>query len=158
MVRSKGDPGWDPVGGRHVKPVATSQAVTARMQATRRRDTPAELDLRRQLHRRGYRYRVDVSIPAVTRARPDLVFPTERVAVFVDGCFWHSCPDHGTSPRANSEWWDRKLRSNVERDRRHNDELGSAGWIVIRIWEHDDPVTAAEAIIKNVIGRRAASD
>ena len=116
------------------------------MQRTKRRDTPAEVAIRKELYRRGLRYRVDAAIPGVTRSRPDIVFTAKKVAVYVDGCFWHSCPEHGTQPTANREWWEEKLAANVERDRRHDAELEAAGWVVIRIWEHEDPVEAADTI------------
>ncbi len=116
------------------------------MRQTKRRDTAAEVALRKELFRRGLRYRVDMSIPDVTRSRPDIVFTSKKVAVFVDGCFWHSCPEHGTQPMANSEWWEAKLAANVKRDRRHDAELEAAGWTVLRFWEHDDPVGAADTV------------
>lgn len=124
------------------------------MKATARRDTPVELHIRHELHRKGYRYRVDARIPEVTRGRPDIVFRTEKIAVFVDGCFWHSCPEHATSPKTNHEWWVDKLRANVDRDRRHDDELEAAGWWVHRFWEHDDPVTSAATVAESVNARR----
>jgi DNA mismatch endonuclease (patch repair protein) len=128
------------------------------MKNTAQRDTPAELALRRELHRRGFRYRVDKSIPGVTRSRPDIVFVTERVAVFVDGCFWHSCPDHATVPKENGKWWIAKLSANVERDRRHDRELLDAGWNVLRIWEHEDPLEAAELVERAVLATSAETD
>ena len=127
------------------------------MENTRRRDTPVELEIRRILHGRGLRYRVDCPVAGVTRARPDLVFPTEKVAVFVDGCFWHSCPVHGSQPVANADWWRAKLAANVERDRRHDRELRDAGWVVLRFWEHDDPTKAADEIEATVRRRRRAA-
>lgn len=126
------------------------------MRNTAQRDTSAELELRRELHRRGFRYRVDEPIVGVTRGRPDLVFPTERVAVFVDGCFWHSCPDHATVPMANREWWIEKLRMNAVRDLRHTEELTRAGWTVIRLWEHQNAILAADEIELAVKRRRAS--
>src|SRR5688572_9108984 len=106
-----------------INPPPSSDVVTARMKATPRRDTPAELQLRKELHSRGFRYRVDKAIVGVTRGRPDLTFLSEKVAIFVDGCFWHSCPTHGTLPKSNGAWWLQKLNSNRERDRRHDHEL-----------------------------------
>src|SRR4051812_11890631 len=102
------------------------------MKSTRRRDTSAELALRRELHRRGLRYRVEVPV-LDRRRRVDIVFMRALVAVFVDGCFWHSCPLHGTSPVANGTWWRDKLSANVQRDRRTDDDLRSAGYEVVRI-------------------------
>jgi DNA mismatch endonuclease, patch repair protein len=137
------------------RPAASSDAVARRMRNTAQRDTPAELGLRRELHRRGYRYRVDVLVAGVTRGRPDLVFSRERVAVFVDGCFWHCCPDHSTVPTANRDWWVDKLRANVERDGRHTQDLTEAGWLVLRFWEHEDPIRAADEVEAALIRGRS---
>lgn len=136
------------------RPSASSDIVLQRMQNTGQRDTPAEIALRRELHRRGFRYRVDQSIPGVTRSRPDLAFPTERVAVFVDGCFWHMCPDHSTVPKQSREWWTDKLETNVSRDRRHDRELREAGWTVLRFWEHDDAISSADHVGEAVSAAR----
>jgi len=124
------------------------------MQATGQRDTPAEVELRSRLHRRGLRFRVDHPVPGATRGRPDIVFPTEKVAVFVDGCFWHSCPEHATVPRSNHEWWVAKLEANSERDRRHTRELEGSGWTVLRYWEHDEVSQAATQVEATVRARR----
>lgn len=109
------------------------------MQANRRRDTSPELALRRALHQRGLRYRCDlrVDLPDGVRVRPDIVFTRRRVAVFVDGCFWHGCPIHGGSPSTNADYWSKKLARNRTRDETQTMALQSAGWHVIRIWEHD---------------------
>ncbi len=88
--------------------------------------------------------------------RPDIVFVSARVAVYVDGCFWHECPEHGSAPKANREWWAEKLRANVERDRRHDAALRAAGWEVIRIWEHEDPAEASQRVLKAVKQARKA--
>lgn len=111
------------------------------MKSQRRRDTAPEKALRSELWRRGLRFRVDHKV-VDPRRRVDIVFTGAKVAVFVDGCFWHGCPIHATSPKANREWWKAKLAGNVERDRTTDDALASAGWLVIRIWEHE-PVRAA---------------
>jgi DNA mismatch endonuclease (patch repair protein) len=119
------------------------------MRANRRRDTGPELELRSSLFSRGLRYRVDYPIRAaadVRPIRPDVVFPGAKLAVFVDGCFWHRCPSHGTRPGRNSEYWDAKLQRNVDRDRRYDALLSEAGWTVIRIWEHEAPEEAAATI------------
>lgn len=108
------------------------------------------------LHTKGLRYRVDLAIPGVTRARPDIVFRRECVAVFLDGCFWHSCPQHATTPKANGEWWRAKLRANVERDRRHDRDLRAAGWVVCRFWEHEDAAVVATEIERIVRHRRGS--
>ena len=124
------------------------------MKNTPTRDTPAELALRRILHAMGMRYRVDVRADPSLRRRADIVFSRAKVAVFVDGCFWHVCPDHGSAPKANSAWWEEKLRINVERDRDTNLRLRSVGWEVVRVWEHEDPAVAAVAIADVVARRR----
>lgn len=138
------------------RPEPSSQEVSRRLKAVRQRDTAAELALRSELHRRGLRFRVDKPIPGVTRARPDIVFPTERVAVFVDGCFWHSCPEHATLPTANREWWANKLSANQARDRRHDEELEAAGWCVVRVWEHRTAVDGADEVERALIDARTS--
>lgn len=124
------------------------------MRATRRYDTSPELALRWELHRRGLRYRVEMPL-LDRRRRVDIVFTRARVAVFVDGCFWHSCPVHGTAPAANAAWWHEKLSGNVERDRRADSDLRTAGYEVVRVWEHEDPAEAAAKIAALVRDRRA---
>lgn len=110
------------------------------------RDTTPELALRSELHRRGLRFRVDrPPVPGI-RTRADIVFPREKVAVYVDGCFWHSCPDHGTMPKANADFWEPKLARNKERDREINAALQEKGWAVERVWEHEDPAQAADRV------------
>jgi len=111
-----------------------------------RRDTLPERAIRSELHRRGFRFRVDRAPLPGLRSRADIVFGPARVAVYVDGCFWHSCPEHGTRPKANSEWWKRKLDRNQERDRETDRVLREHGWEVIRIWEHEDPAAAADRV------------
>jgi DNA mismatch endonuclease (patch repair protein) len=103
------------------------------------------------MHRRGLRFRKHVAPLSGLRCRADAVFPAARVAVFVDGCFWHSCPWHGTLPRANREWWRPKLARTAARDHRNDETLAAAGWAVVRVWEHEDPVVAAariEAVVR----------
>jgi DNA mismatch endonuclease (patch repair protein) len=117
------------------------------MQANRRRDTRPELLLRSALHSRGLRFRVDFPLVAEgVRTRPDIVFPRARVAVFVDGCFWHGCPEHSRVPRSNSAYWAPKLAANISRDKRANKALAEAGWAVLRIWEHEAAPTAADRV------------
>lgn len=123
------------------------------MVATPRRDTPCELALRSAVHRLGLRFRVDWPLPG-TRRRADLAFVTARVAVFVDGCFWHGCPEHATWPKANAAWWRAKLAGNVARDRDTDAHLRRAGWRVLRFWEHADMVRAARRV-ERAVRRRA---
>jgi len=117
------------------------------MRANRRTDTKPELALRHALHRLGYRYRKDyrLDLDSGRRVRPDIAFTARKVAVFVDGCFWHACPEHGSKPRANEWYWGPKLIKNVERDRINDAALILAGWTVVRLWEHvplDEAVTS----------------
>lgn len=127
-------------------PAASSPTALRRMQRQARRDTTPEMALRRELHRRGLRYRVDCAVIPGVRRRADLVFRRARIAVFVDGCFWHSCPLHRTQPKSNAEWWADKLAANVARDRDTNERLASEGWNVVRVWAHADMVEAAQEL------------
>ena len=124
------------------------------MQLQRRRDTQPEIRLRRELHRRGLRFRVDVAPLPRVRSRADIVFGPSRVAVFVDGCFWHRCPEHATTPVHNAAFWSHKLDANVARDARVNALLSEAGWIPVRVWEHENPLEAADRVEKLVRERR----
>jgi DNA mismatch endonuclease (patch repair protein) len=128
-----------------VRPVASSPEIERRMKSQRRRDTASERTLRSELWRRGLRYRVDFKVVG-RRQRVDIVFTRVKVAVFVDGCFWHSCPLHATAPKANGDWWKAKLAANVERDRETDRALQAQGWLVIRVWEHEPAQTAADRI------------
>jgi DNA mismatch endonuclease, patch repair protein len=123
------------------------------MTHTRRRDTKCELAIRSAVHRLGLRYRVDLRIAGL-RTRADLAFTKARVAVFIDGCFWHACPVHGTWPKANAHWWRKKIEANVRRDREADRRLASSGWQVLRFWEHQEPETAAALIMVAVNQRR----
>lgn len=120
-------------------------AVSARMSRIPKRDTKPELALRRELHRRGRRFFVDRAV-VPGRQRADLVFPGPRLAVFVDGCFWHACPEHPRTPRTNVEWWTAKLQRNVARDRQTDADLAEAGWAVVRVWEHETAELAADRV------------
>ncbi len=119
------------------------------MRANRRTDTKPELALRRALHRQGYRFRKDYRLDLADgkRVRPDIAFTARRVAVFVDGCFWHACPEHGSKPSANVWYWEPKLRRNVERDRAADAALAAAGWNVVRVWEHESLEAAVTAVL-----------
>lgn len=116
------------------------------MRTQRRRDTRPELELRRELHRRGLRYRVDYKVLSEGRRRHDIVFPRARLVVEVRGCFWHCCPEHGSAPKANSAWWREKLARNVARDDETRSLLVAAGWRLVVIWEHDDSLSAADRV------------
>lgn len=111
--------------------------------------------LRRRLHADGYRFRVDHQPLPTLRRKADIVFTKQRVAVFVDGCFWHRCPDHGSVPASNREWWEAKLARNVERDAETDRILTEAGWAVVRIWEHEPPGSAL-VTVERAIGTRGA--
>lgn len=125
---------------------ATDAVTSARMSRQRRAGTAPEIALRKELHRRGFRFYVDRAPLAGLRRRADLVFPRRRVAVYVDGCFWHCCPAHATYPKNNAEWWAAKLAGNVSRDRDTDARLADAGWTVVRIWEHEPAADAADRI------------
>lgn len=128
------------------------------MVANRRRDTSPELALRSALHRSGLRFRVDQPLPFDRRRRADIVFPRQKIAVFVDGCFWHGCPEHYSAPKANADYWREKVERNQGRDRDTDERLHALGWAVIRVWEHEVPVTTAvERIRAEVTTRRSAS-
>ncbi|MBW3669810.1 MAG: very short patch repair endonuclease [Actinobacteria bacterium] len=123
------------------------------MSRQRSRDTDPERALRSSLHRRGLRYRLHRRPVPGLRRQADIVFGPARVAVFVDGCFWHCCPEHTTSPKSNAAWWSAKLAANVARDRDTDEQLAVAGWAVVRVWEHEDPVAAAARVAQVVRSR-----
>jgi DNA mismatch endonuclease, patch repair protein len=139
------------------RPPASSAVIRVRMENQRRRDTDAELQLRRELWRRGLRYRVNAALPYLRRRRADLIFPGARVAVFVDGCFWHGCPEHGTLPKANRAWWQAKLQSNRVRDADTDQVLRAGEWCPVRVWEHEDVRLAADRVERLVRDRRSRS-
>lgn len=127
-------------------PKPKNEAVRRRMSATKSTDNALELNLRSKLFARGLRFRVHRAIVPNSRRTVDVVFPRARVAIYVDGCFWHGCPIHRTFPKNNSAWWLRKIEQNIGRDRDSDSRLKDAGWIVIRVWEHEDLVTASRRI------------
>jgi DNA mismatch endonuclease, patch repair protein len=121
------------------------------MRANRRSNTQPEIRVRRLLHASGLRYRVDYAPDRTNlRRRADIVFTRRRIAVFIDGCFWHGCPEHFIAPKANAAYWSEKIAANVQRDRDTGGRLRDAGWTVLRFWEHDDPRFVAESIIRQV--------
>lgn len=124
------------------------------MERQRRSDTGPELALRRELHRRGLRYRLQQRLLPKTRRTADIVFPGPRVVVEVRGCFWHGCPEHATSPKANREWWAEKVAANRRRDHDTAARLRDAGWKLLVVWEHDDVGAAADRVERTVRARR----
>jgi DNA mismatch endonuclease, patch repair protein len=116
------------------------------MENQKQRDTKPERILRSLLHRMGYRFLKDARPESSLRTRADIVFPRVRLAVFIDGCFWHSCPVHKTIPKTNTSWWEAKLESNRKRDAAADEALRASGWKVIRIWEHEAPEDAFSKI------------
>lgn len=125
------------------RPTPLSTTVSDQMKRMPRASSGPELAIRKELHRRGLRFRVNYSkLPG----RPDIVFTRARVAVFIDGCFWHACPEHGILPKNNREWWRVKLARNVERDAEKDIVLRDHGWIVLHFWEHENPIDVADAV------------
>lgn len=118
------------------------------MQSNKSRDTRVEVQLRSALHRSGLRFRKNVRPIPGLRCTADVVFPRQRVAVFADGCFWHSCPKHGSAPKTNAEWWAAKLSATVARDAASRSALERVGWTVVRVWEHDDVASAVTVVVR----------
>ncbi|MYT71529.1 T/G mismatch-specific endonuclease [Streptomyces sp. PsTaAH-137] len=110
------------------------------------RDTAPELAVRRLLHAAGLRYRLNVPVPGIRRRTIDITFGKDRIAVFMDGCFWHGCPQHATQPKSNADWWRTKLDKNMTRDHETTRHLEESGWTVLRFWEHEDPTDVAQVI------------
>ena len=135
-------------------PRPTSATATRRMRSNRRSDTKPEVSLRSLLHRSGLRFRKDypIRLSSGRAVRSDIAFTRLRMAVFVDGCFWHSCPEHGTIPKSNQEYWLPKLKENVDRDRATDRDLRSDGWKVLRFWEHVEPEEAKLEILSARMG------
>lgn len=139
------------------EPPRTTRQISARMSRQRQRDTGPEVALRKILHARGWRFRVDAPLPGLPRRRADILFSRRRVAVFVDGCFWHVCPEHGTRPANNGPWWHAKLKRNVERDRETDTHLLNAEWQVVRCWEHTSADEAADVVESTLLDVRESS-
>jgi DNA mismatch endonuclease (patch repair protein) len=140
-----------------IAPPASSAAAQRVMRGNRGRDTLPELALRQELHRRGLRYRLHRPVIEGLRFRPDVVFPRARVVVEVMGCFWHRCPQCSIAdPRTHREYWRAKLDRNVARDRRNAAALTADGWTLVVVWEHEDPVMAADRV-EDVVRPRVAS-
>lgn len=126
-------------------------AVRRRMERQKRSDTAPEVELRRALFRLGKRYRCGYPVPGFPRRTIDIAFPGLRLAVFVDGCFWHACPEHYVPPKANAAWWARKIGSNVQRDSVTTLALEERGWTVLRLWEHT-PIPVAVRTVLSALG------
>lgn len=120
------------------------------MAGVRQTGTDAEMALRQAMHRLGLRYRVDYEVLRKPRRVADVAFPARRVAVFVDGCFWHGCPEHATWPKQNADFWRQKIEANRQRDADTNDRLRAVGWTVLRFWSHESPSEAARTVAKVV--------
>lgn len=131
------------------RPEPSSTNARNTMRANRRRDTQPELALRRALHAAGLRYRVDAPLAFDRRRRADIVFTGPKVAVFVDGCFWHGCFEHYSAPRSNAAFWSAKVRTNRDRDRDTDRRLQELGWAVVRVWEHE---TVDDALVERIRG------
>ncbi len=130
---------------------ASSEQVHRKMSRLARRDTAPEVALRRELHRLGLRYFVHRRPVPGLRREADIVFPRARMAVFVDGCFWHGCPEHGRREhRTNGWYWPEKIERNRRRDRDTDDQLEEAGWTVVRVWEHEDLSGVAQLIMRSL--------
>ncbi|MGY1784688.1 very short patch repair endonuclease [Geodermatophilus sp. SYSU D00698] len=139
-------------GGQEAgRPMPLNAGRSRNMQANRRVDSRPERLLRSALHARGYRFRKDLRLDLPNaRVRPDIVFTRRKVAVFVDGCFWHVCPQHGRQPDRNQWYWSPKLQRNVERDRRADSALKASGWTVVRVWEHETLEAALQTVLQAV--------
>lgn len=129
------------------KSTASSPAISRQMGRQRVSDTKIELSVRKVLHSAGLRYRKHFPVPGLPRRSIDIAFPGKRLAIFLDGCFWHGCETHKKIPKANGDWWHAKIQGNRQRDRETTGMLIARGWTVMRFWEHDAPGDVAEAVI-----------
>jgi DNA mismatch endonuclease (patch repair protein) len=138
-------------------PGASSPEIARRMSVLRRRDNGPEMAVRRLLHAAGLRYRVSWPVPGQRRRTIDIAFTRARLAVYIDGCFWHGCPLHATSPKANRRWWADKIAANRARDADVTAQLQGLGWTVMRFWEHEAPEDVVAAVLAHLrTGRRVA--
>lgn len=124
--------------------------VSRQMRAQKTSGTSIELCVRRGLHALGYRYRVNRRLLPDHRFTGDIVWSGRRVVVFLDGCFWHGCPVHGTIPKSNTAWWSAKIRANQDRDRRVDAILRQRGWTVLRFWEHEDGAEIVRSVVEHL--------
>lgn len=122
--------------------------TSSRMSRQRRRDTQCERAVRTLIHAAGLRYRIHYPVPEMLRRRADIVFPSRKIAIFIDGCFWHVCPMHATWPKSNAQWWAKKLQENRRRDSATDEHLTHLGWTVLRFWEHQPPEEVASCIVR----------
>ena len=143
---------------RSTRPAPSSVAAERRLVAQVTKDTGPELMLRRALHRAGLRYRVHLRAVTGSRREIDIAFPGAKVAIFVDGCFWHGCDEHPRSSKAHSAWWARKIAENRSRDADTDQRLLDDGWTVIRVWEHETPSEAADRVARAVRARSGLRD
>ncbi|RDS82346.1 very short patch repair endonuclease [Dyella monticola] len=127
-----------------------SPKASRRMAKIRQKGTDAEIALRREIRKMGLRYRVDYEVLKKPRRVADIAFPRRKIAIFVDGCFWHGCPAHATWPKQNAEFWRQKIEANRQRDNDTNDRLQDLGWTVLRFWSHESPSEAAKTIARVV--------
>lgn len=128
--------------------VMTAQQRSRCMSRIRGKNTKPELAVRRGLWRLGYRYRLQLKVPG----HPDIVFPKEKIAIFIDGCFWHRCPEHYNRPATNTSTWDEKISRNVIRDQSVNKLLTANNWLVLRFWEHE-VISNLDAVIRKIAGQ-----
>lgn len=142
----------------HLPPAPPNDATHARMVSQTKKDTRPERELRRLLDELGMVYEVDVRPLPDLRRRADVVFAAEMVAVFVDGCFWHGCPDHARTTMSNVKWWADKIQKNKDRDADTTRRLENAGWTVLRVWEHEPPADASKRVAAIVIGEASVNE
>ena len=135
------------------RPAPANKRVSEQMRRMPTKNSNPELRLRKALYERGLRYRLH---PKGLPGKPDITFGPSKLAVFVDGCYWHNCPDHGTIPKNNREWWLKKFDQNRNRDLRKDQELREIGWLPLHVWEHEDPTKAAEKIHRLINQRTGA--
>lgn len=130
------------------RPAAISGKVSGAMRSMPEHSTGPEMAVRRLLHRNGLRYRVQYPVPGAPRRSIDIAFPKKKIAIFIDGCFWHGCSEHRNIPAHNRDWWQSKIDQNRSRDRDTDEKLQEAGWIVFRFWEHDTLEIIIEKLLK----------
>ncbi|WP_424213631.1 very short patch repair endonuclease [Streptomyces sp. BI20] len=156
VAEAEAEPASRPGPAAGARELPTTDAVRARMSRQKSRDTGVEVALRRALHAAGLRFRVHRKPVKGVRREADVVFGPARVAVFVDGCFWHGCPLHATWPANNAEFWRAKIEGNRARDRDTDARFAAAGWLSVRVWEHESPAEAADRVAAAVLARRPA--